>query len=231
MMRQLNLSHLDILTHVANIQSDDILKRQLLESNRCIVRLYVIEAFNLSSRDNGSPSDPYLYITCNDKVVNERSNYQLDEANPKFHMMYDFEGVFPGCSPLEISIWDYDDIFGDDLIGKTSIDLEDRYFHMEWQSLEHKPIEYLQLYHESSLAEQGVVKCWLEINSVNVDPAHQPKIYDIRPQPPQEFEVRICIFNCDKIEIMDWEGTTDAYCRGFFDSKEDVQETDTHYRC
>lgn len=29
---------------------------------------------------------------------------------------------------------------------------------------------------------------------------------------------------------MDAEGTVDAYCRGFFDSKEDVQETDTHYR-
>lgn len=41
-------------------------------------------------------------------------------------------------------------IFGDDLIGKTSIDLEDRYFTLEWQSLEHKPIEFRKLYHESS---------------------------------------------------------------------------------
>ena len=74
-MRSLNLSHLDILRHVANIQSEDILKRQLLESNKCIVRLYVIEAFNLSSRDNGSASDPYLYLKCNSKTVNERDNY------------------------------------------------------------------------------------------------------------------------------------------------------------
>jgi Ca2+-dependent lipid-binding protein len=29
---------------------------------------------------------------------------------------------------------------------------------------------------------------------------------------------------------MDFEGTSDVFCRGFFDSKEDVQETDTHYR-
>lgn len=29
---------------------------------------------------------------------------------------------------------------------------------------------------------------------------------------------------------MDWEGTSDVFFRGFFDSKEDVQETDTHYR-
>jgi hypothetical protein len=131
-LRQLNLSHLDILTHVANIQSEDILKRQLLETNKCVVRLYVIEAFNLSSRDNGSASDPYLYIKLNRKIVNERNNYQLDEPNPKFHKKYDFEGTFPGCSPLEIAVWDYDDIFGDDLIGKTFIDLEDRYFSLDW---------------------------------------------------------------------------------------------------
>lgn len=229
-MRTLNLAHLDILTHVANIQSEDILKRQLLESTKCVVRLYVIEAFNLSSRDNGSASDPYLYLRCNNKTVNERDKYQLDEPNPKFYKKYDFEGTFPGCSPLEIAVWDYDDIFGDDLIGKTSIDLEDRYFSLGWQSLEHKPVEYRQLYHESSMAEQGVVKLWAEINPINVVPDARPKLWDIRPKPPSNFEVRICVFNCEGVEMMDWEGTCDAFCRGFFDSKEDVQETDTHYR-
>jgi hypothetical protein len=39
-------------------------------------------------------------------------------------------------------VFDYDEIFGDDLIGTTIIDLEDRYFTMEWQSLKEKPIEY-----------------------------------------------------------------------------------------
>lgn len=109
---------------------------------RTIVRLYAIKAFNLSSRDNGSASDPYLYIKCNEKVYNERNNYQLDEPNPNFYKSYDFEGIFPGCSPLEIGIWDYDEIFGDDLIGTTSIDLEDRFFSIDWQNLEEKPIEF-----------------------------------------------------------------------------------------
>lgn len=31
--------------------------------------------------------------------------------------------------------------------------------------------------------------------------------------------------------MMDSEGTSDVYFRGFFDTKEDVQETDTHFRC
>ena len=55
-----------------------------------------------------------------------------------------------------------------------------------------------------------------------MDPPDSIKEWDITPRPPETFEVRICVFNCKGVEMMDWEGTSDAYCRGFFDSKEDV---------
>ena len=66
-----------------------------------------------------------------------------------------------------------------------------------------------------------MIKCWLEINST-LDPPESIKTWDITPRPPETFEVRICVFNCKGVEMMDWEGTSDAYCRGFFDSKEDL---------
>ena len=44
-------------------------------------------------------------------------------------------------------MWDYDDLFGDDLIGKTSIDLDDRFFNCQWSALTEKPIEYRDLWH------------------------------------------------------------------------------------
>ena len=69
----------------------------------------------------------------------------------------------------------------------------------------------------------------MEINSTT-KAADEIKTWDISEKPPETFEVRVCVFNCKDVVTMDWEGTTDAYCRGFFDSKEDVQETDTHYR-
>ena len=111
-------------------------------------------------------------------------------------------------------------IFGDDLIGKTVIDLEDRYFSLEWQSLNNKPIEYRKLYHESSSLSQGVIKCWVEIIPIDVNP--KPIEYDISEKPDEEFEVRVCVFNAVGIPIMDMEGTSDVYFRAFFDSTEDV---------
>ena len=77
---------------------------------------------------------------------------------------------------------------------------------------------------------QGVVKCWVEINPVNVNPEYEPKEFDISKKPPYPVEVRVVVHNCENIPMMDMEGTIDAFFRGFFDTKEEVQETDCHYR-
>lgn len=120
-----------------------------------VVRVYMIEGFDLASRDIGGFSDPYLVLRCGNKKYNERKNYVLDEPNPKFYKHYDFENVFPGCPMLFIDCFDFDDLFGDDLIGATTIDLEDRYFLPEWRALHNKPIEFRQIYHPSSAVSQG----------------------------------------------------------------------------
>lgn len=161
-------------------------------------------------------------------MKNDRDNWQLDEPNPKFLKRFDFDATLPGTSLLTLDVYDYDDIFGDDLIGKTIIDLEDRYFNLNWLTLADKPIEYRQIYHDSSTVSQGVVKLWLEI--IPSVKSSDCKEWDISEKPPEEFEVRVCIFNCKDVKIMDVEGTSDVYMRAFFDSKKDTQETDTHYR-
>jgi len=131
-MRDLGIEHLKLTKHLCNLESEVILKKQLLDQKKCMIRAYVISGFDMASRDIGSASDPYIVIECNNKTYDERSNYQLNEPNPTFFKSYEFEGIFPGTSPLNIKVMDYDDIFGDDLIGTTSLDLEDRYFSMDW---------------------------------------------------------------------------------------------------
>ena len=179
----------------------------------------MINGYDLASRDNGSPSDPYLILKCNGKTFNERDIYQLDTSEPDFYKRYEFEGVFPGSTPLEIGAWDFDHIFGDDLIGTTIVDLEDRYFSMEWQNLLNKPIESRQLYCPSSEVSQGVLRMWIQLNSVNLPPDKATK-WDISQKPPEMFEVRICALNCKDVKCMDWEGTSDVYMRGFFEPEE-----------
>jgi Ca2+-dependent lipid-binding protein len=149
-MEPLAVNHLHIVKKLADIESDIILKRMLLKTAKMVVRVYMIEGFELASRDIGGYSDPYLILKMGQKVFNERKNYILDEPNPKFCKHYDFETTLPGCPMLFIDAMDYDDLFGDDLIGSTSVDLEDRYFLPEWQALKNIPVEYRQLYHPSS---------------------------------------------------------------------------------
>ena len=94
----------------------------------CTVRLYLLDGKQFASRDIGSDSDPYMIVRCGNKVKNYREKYQMDEPNPEFHEMYEFHVRCPGAPSLEIEAWDYDDLFGDDLIGKTVIDIDERQF-------------------------------------------------------------------------------------------------------
>jgi len=132
---------------------------------------------------------------------------------------------------LFIDAMDYDDLFGDDLIGSTSVDLEDRYFLPEWRALHNKPVEYRQLYHPSSGVSQGQLKMWVEINPASCAPEDEEKLWDISMKPPEEFQMRVSVFDTKDIKMMDDEGTSDVFIRCFFDSRKDALETDTHYRC
>lgn len=74
-LRKINVERLRITRHLCNLESDEIIKRNLLSEKRAMIKVYMISAFNLSSRDNGSDSDPYLILECNGKKFNERDNY------------------------------------------------------------------------------------------------------------------------------------------------------------
>jgi len=228
-MEKLGIGHLNIAKCLADLDHDEHMKRLLMGKTKCTVRLYVVDALDLSSRDNGGESDPYLYITLGNKVYNDRENYQEDEPNPDFYQKFDFEADFPGCPPLVLSIYDQDTIFGDDLIGSTTIDLEDRFFLPEWNTVKRKPIEQRKLFYPSSSIAQGHVRCWVEIWPTITEP-EQIEEWDIAPKPKEIFEVRLVVHDTTDVIAMDVEGTSDVFCRAFFDKKLD-KETDTHFRC
>lgn len=78
-------------------------------------------------------------------------------------------------------------MFGDDLIGKTTLDLDDRYYCPEWRAMTDKPVEYRELYHPSTSLAQGTVLCWLDIETQGRKSSEVSKKWDITPEPVQDY--------------------------------------------
>ena len=142
--------------------------------------------------------------------------------------MFEFQAIFPGCPLLKVQLWDYDLLFGDDFIGETVIDLEDRYFSSDFRSMLNKPIEHRKLNHPSTAMSQGTCVLWTEINDQH---GSQDGIvtYDISKKPTEDFEVRVIIWDTEELKMMDAEGTTDGFVRCFFETDQS-KDTDTHFR-
>ena len=64
---------------------------------------------------------------------NDRKNAVDDMTDVDLYKMIEVDCELPGAGQLEISMMDKDHIGSDDLIGKTVIDLEDRWFDSRWQ--------------------------------------------------------------------------------------------------
>ena len=52
-----------------------MIKDLLKKSTDAVVHLYLLNGSDFASRDIGSPSDPYLIVTCGDTCINDRDNY------------------------------------------------------------------------------------------------------------------------------------------------------------
>lgn len=126
------MGSLKIDEYLANYAYTRGLQKRLADKVKAKTRIYMLEGFNFAKRDLFSESDPYLKLTCGNTVHNERQNYQLDTNQPKFFKYYEFDVGFPGSPVITIEAFDYNDFFGDDLIGVSKLDLDDRFFNKEW---------------------------------------------------------------------------------------------------
>ena len=229
-LQQLGCDDLQIEEHFSQMNYQEELARLMMVRTKCLVRVYILDADELPPKDVGGSVDPYLILKLNDDVINERKNYFPNTHNPDIYKMFEFQAQFPGCSHLRIQMWDYDTVFGDDFIGETIVDLEDRFFSPDWQSIKNKPIEFRQLFHKSTKVSQGVVKCWIEILPAESN-VKESIPWNISPRPVQDFVVRLVVWDTKDVKMKDWEGTSDIYCRAFFESGKSDKRTDTHYRC
>jgi hypothetical protein len=218
-----------IMAELKNVEKYEKLTKSILVKHEVIIRVYILELRDLPAKDALSDSDPYIKIYFGEeKKFDEQKNHHNDKKIVSWFKHYDILSMFPGDSTLRIEVWDYNPIFRDELIGSTSIDLEDRYFNSEWQQLKFKPIEVRSLTHPDISGKQGNISLWVEIfdrkDSINMTP------WQIAPEPLSKVELRLVVWETEEMRMMDAEDTSDIYVTAFVDPK-DKQSTDVHYRC
>ena len=204
------------------------LSTDLLSPKEVIIRIYILELYDIKELDLFSPSDPYLKLHFGDQVIDDQKNYQNDKVNCGIYKMYQMQGKLPGASNLRIELFDYDPLFSDDLIGYTNIDIEDRFYDKKWRDIKFKPIETRKFIHDDMKGITGKMTMWLE---VFVEKDRKNPIWDISPPPTKDFEIRVIVWETRDIPMMDVEETSDIYVSAIIDDKVEKQSTDVHYRC
>ncbi|XP_028846543.1 fer-1-like protein 6 isoform X2 [Denticeps clupeoides] len=97
-------------------------------SIKVLIRVYIVSATNLHPADPDGKSDPYIVLKLGKTEIKDRDNYIPKQLNPVFGRSFEIQATFPKESLLTILIYDFDMIGGDDLIGETQIDLENRFY-------------------------------------------------------------------------------------------------------
>ncbi|XP_058050634.1 myoferlin-like [Ahaetulla prasina] len=95
-------------------------------SQDCLVRLYIIRAFNLQPKDRNGLCDPYVKIKLGKERMDDREEYIPNTLDPVFGRTYELTCTIPLEKDLKISLFDFDLFSSDDIVGDTTIDLEDR---------------------------------------------------------------------------------------------------------
>jgi hypothetical protein len=199
---------------------DETLLSQMLKPRLYKMRLYVLESFSLEMTDTSLdgrpvPPDPYLKITLGNNKFNDRKNAVEDMDNCPFFKMIEMDAELPGTSQLIIDVMDRDWIGGDDVIGTTIIDLEDRFFESTWQILgennmsdippnvrwKTKPIETRTLRIPGCNLPRGYLQLWVDILDPNMASIFAPD--DVSLPPTQVFEMRVVIWKAKNVPAMD----------------------------
>jgi len=201
------------------------------------VRAYVIRGKNLRPLDPSGLCDPYLKVELSGtrKRFGNRKDHVKETLAPWFYKSFAFTTELPGCSQLQFKLLDWDKNDADDLIGATTIDLEDRWFSAAWNAdfAKTPPLELRALTAPGATGNQGNLEVWVEMFEAGDE---APKPLPIASPAIVECELRVIVFKARNVVNKDMGGQNDLFFKvGLVgvDHKQtrfgSTQTTDTHY--
>lgn len=208
------------------------------------IRTYIVRGLNVSGSSSGYGS-PYLYFNYAQQPVRLPNHRQNHTTEPRFFRTEERDVKLPEQSIFEVGLMDYVDGHDDPLIGRTTVDLEDRWFLPMYQDLirgNKVPIEYRPL--ESGDAGslcKGSLEMWIEL--LDATAAAEIPLNPLRAPPPIEVEIRVAIFTARDISLrlcvddhtgeqrekVDLIFRCAIDCKAYNGSQPREQETDVHH--
>ncbi|NXB08587.1 MYOF protein, partial [Cnemophilus loriae] len=196
----------------------------------CLVRVYIVRAFDLSPRDVTGLSDPYVRVSLGKRTLGQRDQYVPNTLEPVFGRMFELTATIPLEKDLRVTVMDHDKVPPDQEIGSTTIDLEDRLLS---HCRAHCGLPALYRTWVPSVCPQGKVQMWVDIFPTSLGPPGPP--VNIDPRKAEGYELRCVVWNVRDTDLGDinllGQRMSDIYVSGWLDGlPEQRQQTDIHYR-
>jgi len=206
--------------------------------SRIRVRLYIEKAVCIFSKGTAY-ADPYIAFQLGPNFdYSSRNMFQAETNTPEFYRMEEKDVEFPTDTRLEVSLMDMNDYaLRDELIGSTTVDLEDRWYSKAWRKMNDKgvnevPKESRSLYtNDYPGVNRGNIEMWVEM----LDSVSASDIAASVLQKPKDVPTAIRIVIRETHDITPPNGencnimvSSTIDCKEYQD-KYKYQETDVHY--
>lgn len=224
-------------------EEDSLRRRFKLEQPGLLrVRTYVVRGLNVSGAVAGH-GNPYLYFTYGKDTVSLTGHRHLATMEPRFFRTEERDVKFPEQSTLEVGLLDFQENGEDLVIGKTTVDLEDRWYTKSFQDYMKQgqvPVEYRPLMSSDTTLCKGSLEMWVEV--LEATRAAEVPTSTLFQPPPVEVEIRVIVWSVRNLNLrlssddsgeqpdsVDVALRCSIDCKSFVGAQPAEQETDIHH--
>jgi hypothetical protein len=197
--------------------------------------VYVVVADYSINLDWNSQNDSYVQLEINGKKY-KGVRMIKDNNSPNFYERLHVTVTMPHASLMKVQFMNKE-VFHDELIGETHIDIFRRYLDTLMLTRDEHPIETRDIYNEAGdhaghtslwvdfyLKGDGVKTKYKTLQGIEKTP------YDIEPRPPTNLYIRIVIWDIFNAPIEDVTGAADYCVIVSMPNLGLTQKSDVHYR-